>query len=57
MATTPLRPGIDPELDNDTKANLNDRLKTIERDAKESEEWTPELKARLIGELKHPLPR
>jgi hypothetical protein len=42
-------------LDDDTKAVLTERLRTIERDATESEEWTPELKARLIRELKDPV--
>jgi hypothetical protein len=57
MATTPLHADSDPELDDETKALLTERLKTIECDAEESEEWTPELKARLIRELKYPSPQ
>ena len=58
MATSnSTRPGEKPELDDETKAILTERLKTIDRDAKESEEWTPELKASLIRELKHPVPQ
>jgi hypothetical protein len=53
MITTPTRHGTEPEVDDETRATLDERLKTIERDAKTSEEWTPDLRDRRIQQLKN----
>jgi len=51
--TTPSYPGTEPEVDDETRATLDERLKTIETDAKTSEEWTPDLRDRRIQQLKN----
>lgn len=58
MATTPSRPDSNHEvLDDETRRILDERLKTIDRDERESEEWTPALKDERIRQLKQPVPR
>jgi hypothetical protein len=52
ISTIPTRPGTEPEVDDETRATLDDRLKTIDRDGKTSEEWTPDLRDRRIQQLK-----
>lgn len=47
--TTPSRPGT--EVDDETRATLEERLKTIERDGKQSVEWTAVLKDKRIRKL------
>ena len=56
MSTIPTRPG-EPEVDDETRATLEDRLKTIERDGKDAEEWTADLKERRIRQLQSLVPR
>ena len=53
MSTIPTCPGTEREVDDETRAILDDRLKTIERDGKTSEEWTPHLRDRRIQQLKN----
>ena len=53
MSTIPRLPGTEPEVDDETRATLDDRLKTIERDGKTAEEWTPDLRDRRIQQLKN----
>jgi hypothetical protein len=50
------RPG-EPEIDDETRATLDDRLRTIERDAKNAEEWTADLKEKRIRQLQSLVPR
>jgi hypothetical protein len=57
MSTEPKRPGTEPEIDQETKTLYDERLKTIDRDAKDSEEWTPETKDRRIQQLKTFVPK
>jgi hypothetical protein len=57
MSTTPARPDTKPPVDEETCATLDERLKTIERDGKESEEWTADLKDRRIRQLQTLVPK
>jgi hypothetical protein len=57
MNTIPVRPGTEPEVDDETRATLEDRLKTIDRDGKASEEWTAELKDKRIRKLQTLVPK
>ena len=50
------RPG-EPEIDDETRATLDDRLRTNERDAKDAEEWTADLKEKRIRQLQSLVPR
>lgn len=54
--TTPTHSG-EPELDDETRATLDDRLKTIERDGKDSVEWTADLKDKRIRKLQMLAPK
>jgi hypothetical protein len=56
MSTTPTRAG-ESEVDDETLATLHERLKTIERDGKDAEEWTADLKDRRIRQLQSLVPR
>lgn len=53
---TPVHPG-GAETDEETRRTLDERLETIERDGQDAEEWTPELKARLIRKLQTLVPK
>lgn len=57
MSTTPIRPGTEPEIEDETRATLDDRLKTIKRDGKESVEWTADLKDKRIRKLQTLAPK
>ncbi len=51
----PTRP--DAAIDDETRATLDERLKTIERDGKASEEWTTTLKDQRIRQLNSLAPK
>ncbi len=51
MSTIPTLPGTEPEVDDETRETLDERLKTIDRDANASEEWTTSLKDQRIRQL------
>ena len=53
---TPQRPGAPEEIDEVTKAILNERLKTIDEDAKAARPWA-EVRAALRKNLKHAVPK
>lgn len=55
-ATTPIRPDDEP-VDEETMAILDERLKTIDEDAKSARPWR-EVMTEIRAKLKHPaLPR
>ncbi len=51
MSTIPTLPGTEPEVDDETRATLDERLKTIDRDGNAGEEWTTSLKDQRIRQL------
>jgi anti-sigma factor RsiW len=53
---TPQRPGEPEEIDDETKAILNERLKTIDEDAKTARPWA-EVRAELRQKLRHAAPK
>jgi hypothetical protein len=56
MAGTPTPIGSKDELDEETRAILAERLKTIDEDEKQAEPW-PVVQARILRKLKQPAPR
>jgi hypothetical protein len=57
MAGTPTPIGSkDEELDEETRAILAERLKTIDEDEKQAEPW-PVVQERILRKLKQPAPR
>jgi hypothetical protein len=56
MITTPILPATNSEIDEDTKAILTERLKTVDEDAAASVDARKAL-ASLLDSLKPPAPR
>ena len=57
MSANPTRPGTETQpLDDETRATLTERLKTIDKDYKKAESW-PRTKERILQNLKHVTPR
>jgi len=54
MSSIPIRP--DEPVDEETQAILNERLKTIDADAKSARPWR-EVVAESQAKLKHPAPK
>ncbi len=52
---TPIRPDDEP-VDEETMAILDERLKTIDEDAKSARPWR-EVMAEIRAKLKHPAPQ
>ncbi len=57
MGSIPAHSGAKREIDQEIQDLLEERLKTRERDERNGEDWTPELKQRRIEQLKKPAPR
>ena len=56
MSSTPTRPDTQPEeIDAETERIINERLDTLERDKKDAKPW-PEVKERILQQLKRPKP-
>jgi hypothetical protein len=56
MSANPTRPASDPELHDETKAILDERLRTLEVDSKNAGD-AREAVSEIRAKLKHPAPR
>jgi flagellar motility protein MotE (MotC chaperone) len=56
MASHPNHPNSAPEeIDDETRRIINERLDTLERDKRDAKPW-PEVKERILKQLKQPKP-
>lgn len=56
MSANPSRPASEPELDDETKAILDERLKTLDEDARTARD-AREVVTEIRAKLKHPAQR